>query len=89
MISIDTSPAQIERMAEALHTDINSMLTAAYAEFQHWLQNVKTFERLAKALAKSGINWILLGILAVAILFALPALLPQIINMLHGLGLWR
>jgi len=54
MISIDTSPAQIERMAEALHTDINSMLTAAYAEFQHWLQNVKTFERLAKALAKKA-----------------------------------
>lgn len=89
IIAIDTSPAQVEKMVETLHADVNSMLTAAYAEFQHWLQNVKTFEHLAKALARKGVNWMLLGILAVAMLFALPALLPQIINMLHGLGLWR
>lgn len=89
VIAVDTSPAQVERMVETLHADVNSMLTAAYAEFQHWLQNVKTFERLAKALARKGANWILIGILAVALLFALPALLPQITNMLHGLGLWK
>lgn len=89
VIAIDTSPAQVERMVEALHADINSMLTAAYAEFQHWLQNVKTFERLARSLAKRGVNWLLLGILAVAVLFMLPSLMPQIMNALHGLGLWR
>jgi hypothetical protein len=89
MIAVDTSPARVERMVEALHADVNSMLTAAYAEFQHWLQNVRTFERLAKALAKKGVNWIMLGILAFALLATLPVLWPQIANMLHGLGLWK
>jgi hypothetical protein len=89
MIAVDTSPAQVERMVEALHADVNSMLTAAYAEFQHWLQNVKTFERLAKALAKRGANWLMLGILAIALLFMLPALWPQIANMLQSFGLWK
>jgi len=89
VIAIDTSPAQVERMVEALHADVNSMLTAAYAEFQHWLQNVKTFERLAKALAKRGGSWLMLGILAIALLVMLPVLWPQIANMLHSLGLWK
>lgn len=89
MIAIDTSPAQIERMVEALHADINSMLTAAYAEFQHWLQNVRTFERLAKAFARGGMNWLLLGVIAIALLVMLPSILPQITNMLHGMGLWK
>jgi hypothetical protein len=89
MISIDTSPTQVERMVQALHADINSMLTAAYAEFQHWLQNVKAFERLAKALAKRGVNWLVLGIIAIILIAMLPSLLPQIMNTLHGLGLWR
>jgi len=89
MIAIDTSPAQVERMVEALHSDINSMLTAAYAEFQHWLQNVKTFERLAKALSRSGMNWLLIAVIAIVMLAMLPSLLPQIANALHGLGLWR
>ena len=89
MIAIDTSPAQVERMVEALHADINSMLTAAYAEFQHWLQNVKTFERLAKAVARGGMNWLLLAIVAIVMLAMLPSLLPQIANALQGLGLWK
>jgi hypothetical protein len=89
MIAIDTSPAQVERMVEALHADINSMLTAAYAEFQHWLQNVRTFERLAKALAKKGGSWVMLGILAIALLVMLPVMWPQIENMLRSFGLWR
>jgi len=88
-IAIDTSAAQIERMARAFHADINAMLTAAYAEFQHWLQNVRTFERLAKALARRGMSWALLIVIAIALLVMLPVLLPQIMNMLHGLGLWR
>jgi hypothetical protein len=88
MIAIDTSPAQVERMVEALHADVNTMLTAAYAEFQHWLQNVKTFERLAKAMAKKGGGWILLGVLAIAILVMMPVLLPQIAEALGRLGLW-
>jgi len=89
MIAVDTSPAQVERMVEALHADVNSMLTAAYAEFQHWLQNVRTFERLAKALAKKGVSWVMLGILALALLVMLPTLWPQISQLLHGLGLWK
>jgi hypothetical protein len=88
MIAVDTSPAQMERMVEALHADVNSMLTAAYAEFQHWLQNVKTFERLTKALAKRGANWIMLGILALAFLVMLPVLWPQISQLLQSFGLW-
>jgi hypothetical protein len=89
MIAIDASPAQIERMVEALHADVNTMLTAAYAEFQHWLQNVKTFERLAKAMVRRGGGWILFGILATAILVMLPTLLPQVMQALQNLGLWR
>jgi len=89
VIAIDTSPAQVERMVEALHADVNSMLTAAYAEFQHWLQNVRTFERLAKALAKKGANWAMLGILALAFLVMLPVLWPQISQLLQSFGLWR
>jgi hypothetical protein len=89
MIAVDTSPAQVERMIEALHADINTMLTAAYAEFQHWLQNVRTFERLAKAVAKGGVSWILLGVIALAALVMLPAILPQITEVLSRLGLWR
>jgi len=89
MVAVDTSPAQIERMVEALHADVNSMLTAAYAEFQHWLQNVKTFERLAKALSRGGINWLLLGVIAIAALAMLPTILPQLVNMLQNLGIWR
>jgi len=89
VIAVDTSPAQVERMVETLHADVNSMLTAAYAEFQHWLQNVKTFERLAKALAKRGGSWVMLGVLAIALLVMLPALWPQIANMLQSFGLWR
>ena len=89
MIAVDTSPAQVERMVEALHADVNSMLTAAYAEFQHWLQNVKTFERLAKALSRGGMNWLLLGAIALAVLVMLPTILPQLVNALQNLGLWR
>jgi len=89
MIAVDTSPAQVERMVEALHADINAMLTAAYSEFQHWLQNVRTFERLAKALSRGGMNWLLLAVMAIVMLAMLPSLLPQIANALHGLGLWR
>jgi hypothetical protein len=89
VVAVDTSPAQIERMVEAFHADVNSMLTAAYAEFQHWLQNVKTFERLAKSLAKRGASWAILAIVALAALVMLPTLLPQIINALQNLGLWR
>jgi len=89
MIAIDTSPAQVERMIEALHADVNSMLTAAYAEFQHWLQNVRTFERLAKTLAKKGGGWVMLGILAFALLVMLPILWPQIVGMLQNMGIWR
>ena len=89
VIAIDTSPAQVERMVEALHADINAMLTAAYAEFQHWLMNVKTFERLARALARRGGNWVMLGILAIALLVMLPALWPQISQLLQSFGLWR
>jgi len=89
MIAVDTSPAQVERMVEALHADINSMLTAAYAEFQHWLQNVRTFERLAKALSRGGMNWLLLGAIALAVLVMLPTILPQLVNALQNLGLWR
>jgi hypothetical protein len=89
IIAVDTSPAQVERMIEALHADVNAMLTAAYAEFQHWLQNVKTFERLAKAVARGGGRWLLFIAIAVVILAMLPTLLPQIMQMLHGLGLWR
>jgi hypothetical protein len=88
-VAVDTSPAQVERMVEALHADVNSMLTAAYAEFQHWLQNVKTFERLAKALAKRGGGWVMLGILALALLVMLPAMWPQIESMFRSFGLWR
>jgi hypothetical protein len=88
IIAIDTSPAQVERMVEALHADVNTMLTAAYAEFQHWLQNVKTFERLAKAIAKRGTSWLTLGVLVIGLLIALPLLWPQIESMLRGLGLW-
>jgi hypothetical protein len=89
IIAVDTSPAQVERMVEALHADVNTMLTAAYAEFQHWLQNVKTFERLAKSLTKRGMSWTLLIIAAIALLVMLPALLPQIMNTLQQFGLWR
>ena len=89
MIAVDTSPSQVERMVEALHADVNSMLTAAYAEFQHWLQNVRTFERLAKALSRGGINWLLLGVIAIATLAMLPTILPQLVNMLQNLGIWR
>jgi hypothetical protein len=89
MVAVDTSPAQVERMVEALHADVNSMLTAAYAEFQHWLQNVKTFERLAKAVARGGMSWLLLGVIAIVVLAMLPMLLPQIMQMLQNLGLWR
>ena len=89
MIAVDTSPAQIERMVEALHADVNSMLTAAYAEFQHWLQNVRTFERLAKALSRGGINWLLLGVIAIAVLIMLPTILPQLVNTLQNLGIWK
>jgi len=89
VVAVDTSPAQIERMVEAFHADVNSMLTAAYAEFQHWLQNVKTFERLAKSFAKRGASWAILAIVALAALVMLPTLLPQIINALQNLGLWR
>jgi len=89
MVAIDTSPAQVERMVEALHADVNSMLTAAYAEFQHWLQNVRTFERLAKALAKRGGSWVMLGILAIALLVMLPVLWPQISQLLQSFGLWK
>ena len=89
MIAVDTSPAQVERMVEALHADVNTMLTAAYAEFQHWLQNVKTFERLAKAVARGGASWLLLGVIAIALLVMLPMMLPQIMQMLQNLGLWR
>jgi len=89
MIAVDTSPAQVERMVEALHADVNTMLTAAYAEFQHWLQNVKTFERLAKAVARSGASWLLIGVIAIALLVMLPMVLPQIMEALSRFGLWR
>ncbi len=89
IVAIDTSPAQVERMVEALHADINSMLTAAYAEFQHWLQNVKTFEKLARAMTKRGGGWVMLGILAIALLVILPTLWPQIMQMIQSFGLWR
>jgi hypothetical protein len=88
VVAVDTSPSQVERMVEALHADVNSMLTAAYAEFQHWLQNVRTFERLAKALGRKGTSWAMLGILAIAMLFILPVMWPQIENMLRSFGLW-
>lgn len=87
MIAIDTSPAQVERMVEALHADINSMLTAAYAEFQHWLQNVRTFERLAKAVARGGVSWLILGLIAILFLVMAPQLLPLIQQFMGGL--WR
>ena len=87
MIAVDTSPAQVERMVEALHADVNSMLTAAYAEFQHWLQNVKTFERLAKAVARSGVSWLLIGLIAVIFLAMAPQILPMIERLIGGL--WR
>jgi hypothetical protein len=87
MIAVDTSPAQVERMVEALHADINSMLTAAYAEFQHWLQNVKTFERLAKAVARGGMNWLLIGLIIIIFLAMAPQILPMIQQFLGGL--WR
>ncbi len=87
IVAIDTSPSQVERMVEALHADVNTMLTAAYAEFQHWLQNVRTFERLAKAMAKRG-GWAMWGILAIALLIMLSVLWPQIANLLQSFGLW-
>jgi len=87
MIAVDTSPAQVERMVEALHADINSMLTAAYAEFQHWLQNVKTFERLAKAVARGGMNWLLIGLVIIIFLAMAPQILPMIERFIGGL--WR
>ena len=87
MIAVDTSPAQVERMIEALHADINSMLTAAYAEFQHWLQNVKTFERLAKAVARGGVSWLLIGIIIIIFLAMAPQILPMIERLIGGL--WR
>ena len=89
IVAVDTSPAQVERMIEALHADVNTMLTAAYAEFQHWLQNVRTFERLAKAVAKRGSGWLVLGVIVIAILVMLPMLLPQIMETLSRFGLWR
>ncbi len=89
MIAVDTSPAQVERMVEALHADVNTMLTAAYAEFQHWLQNVRTFERLAKAVARSGMSWLLLGGIAIVLLAVLLTSAPQIMQFIQGLGLWR
>jgi hypothetical protein len=89
IVAVDTSPAQVERMIEALHADVNTMLTAAYAEFQHWLQNVRTFERLAKAVAKRGSGWLVLGVIAIAMLVMLPMLLPQIMETLSRFGLWR
>jgi hypothetical protein len=52
MIAVDTSPAQVVHMVEAFHSDINSMFTAVYTEFQDWLQNMLMFERLARALSK-------------------------------------
>ena len=89
VVAVDTSPAQVERMIEALHADVNTMLTAAYAEFQHWLQNVRTFERLARAVAKRGSGWFVLGVIAIAMLVMLPVLLPQIMETLSRFGLWR
>ncbi len=89
VIAVDTSPAQIERMVEALHADINSMMSAAYAEFQHWLQNVKTFERLAKAMTRGSMNWLLLGGIAIVLLAVLLSAAPQIMQFIQGLGLWR
>jgi len=77
----------VERMVEALHADVNSMLTAAYAEFQHWLQNVKTFERLAKAVARGGVSWLLIGLIAVIFLVMAPQILPMIERLIGGL--WR
>jgi len=56
LIAIDVSPAQLVQLAEASHIDINSLLTAAYAEFQHWSQNIKTFKRLAKLRSKKSMN---------------------------------
>ena len=87
MIAVDTSPTQVERMIETLHADINSMLTAAYAEFQHWLQNVKTFERLAKAVARGGMSWLLIGIIIIIFLAVMPQILPMIERFIGGL--WR
>jgi hypothetical protein len=87
MIAVDTSPAQVERMVETLHADINSMLTAAYAEFQHWLQNVKTFERLAKAVARGGVSWLLIGLIIIIFLAMAPQILPMIERFIGGL--WR
>jgi hypothetical protein len=89
VVAVDTSPAQVERMVEALHADVNTMLTVAYAEFQHWLQNIRTFERLAKAVAKGGASWLILGVIALAMLVMLPVLMPQIMEMLSRFGLWR
>ena len=89
LIAIDTSPAQLVELVEAFHTDINSMLSAAYAEFQHWHHNMRTFERLAKALSRGNINWLLLGVIAIVVLAMLPTILPQLVNVLHGLGLWK
>jgi hypothetical protein len=65
------------------------MMSAAYAEFQHWLQNVKTFERLAKAIAKGGMNWLLLVGVAIVLLAVLLATAPHIANLLQSFGLWR
>jgi hypothetical protein len=58
LLAIDTSPAQLVELVEAFHTDINSMLSAAYAEFQHWSQNIKTLKRLARLRSKKSMNWL-------------------------------
>ena len=56
LLAIDTSPAQLVELVEAFHIDINSLLTAAYAEFQHWSQNIKIFKRLAKLRSRKSMN---------------------------------
>jgi len=76
MIVVDTSPAQVERMVEALHSDINSMLTAVYAEFQDLLQTMLTFERLARALSKKNMNWL-------AFIIKFIKLFPLLMNSQH------
>jgi len=50
---------------------------------------MRTFERLAKAVAKRGSGWLVLGVIAITMLVMLPVVLPQVMQILQNLGLWR
>jgi hypothetical protein len=39
--------------------------------------------------AKRGSGWLVLGVIAIAMLVMLPMLLPQIMETLSRFGLWR